>query len=132
MKAAKQHPLHTGKRKTSICRAQIFPGDGKFLVNERTLENYFGREVFRFIVRQPLEVTGTNGQFDVTATLHGGGLSGQASALKHAIAKGLLQLNPDYRKPLKAAGLLTRDSRIVERKKYGRHKARRGNQWTKR
>ena len=124
--------IATGKRKTAISRVLMKPGSGQILINDRALENYFGREVFRYIIQQPFEVTNTVGQFDVTANITGGGLSGQASALRHSITRSLLALNPDYRKPLKMAGLITRDAREVERKKYGRHKARRGNQWTKR
>lgn len=124
--------ISTGKRKTAIARIQILPGEGKIVINQRPIENYFGRKTLHYVIQQPFEATGTVGKFDVTANLQGGGPSGQAGSLRHAISKGLLAMNADYRKPLKTAGLLTRDSRIVESKKYGRHKARRGNQWTKR
>ncbi|MBI1910146.1 MAG: 30S ribosomal protein S9 [Deltaproteobacteria bacterium] len=124
--------IYTGKRKTSIARIQMAPGEGRIVVNEKPVEKYFGRQTLQMIIRQPLEATGTTGKFDVTANIYGGGPSGQATSLRHAISKGLLAMNADHRKPLKTAGLLTRDARIVERKKYGRHKARRGNQWTKR
>ena len=123
--------MATGKRKTAITRVRLSPGNGSIVINDRPVENYFGREVLRFLLQQPFEATGTTGKYDVSANIHGGGLSGQAGSLRHAIARSLLQANPEYRKPLKSAGLLTRDARIVERKKYGRHKARRGNQWTK-
>ncbi len=121
-----------GKRKTSIARIFLTPGEGKILVNERDFPEYFGREALRFIVQQPFEVTNTVGKFNVEANLFGGGPAGQADALKCAIAKALLQVSPDHRKPLKVAGLLTRDDRIVERKKYGRHGARKRPQYSKR
>jgi len=121
-----------GKRKTAIARINLNPGDGKILVNEREFPVYFGRETLRAVVQQPLEITGTVEKFDITANIVGGGPAGQAAALKHAIAKALLQVNAEYRKPLKNAGLLTRDSRIVERKKYGRHGARKRPQYSKR
>lgn len=124
--------LAIGKRKTSIARILLHPGEGKFLVNGRDLSNYFGREILRFIVHQPFDVTGTSGKFDLQASIRGGGSTGQAEALKYAIAKALLAVNTDYRKPLRKAGLLTRDARIVERKKYGRRGARRRPQYSKR
>jgi small subunit ribosomal protein S9 len=123
----------TGKRKNSVARVIISPGDGKFEVNGReTLEAYFGRATSRMVVLQPFEVTGNIGKFDVEATLTGGGLSGQAGALRHSISRALLSMNPDYRKPLRKAGFLTRDARIKERKKYGLHKARKRPQYSKR
>jgi len=121
-----------GKRKTAIARVSINPGSGKILVNEKDFPEYFGREALRFVVQQPFDVTNTSGKYDVIASIFGGGPAGQADALKYAIAKGLLKSNPDYRKSLKVAGLLTRDSRIVERKKYGRRGARRRSQYSKR
>jgi small subunit ribosomal protein S9 len=121
-----------GKRKTAIARVLVLPGSGKIVVNEKEFPVYFGREALRFIVQQPFDVTGTAGQFDVTAQIVGGGPAGQADALKYAIAKGLLKSNAEFRKPLKVAGLLTRDARIVERKKYGRRGARRRSQYSKR
>lgn len=121
-----------GKRKTSIARIWLFPGAGKIAVNGRELPEYFGRETLRFIIHQPFEITGTSGKFDIEANLAGGGPTGQAEALKYAIAKALLGINTDYRKPLRKAGLLTRDARIVERKKYGRRGARRRPQYSKR
>jgi small subunit ribosomal protein S9 len=121
-----------GKRKTAIARVSVVPGSGKILVNEKDFPEYFGREALRFIVQQPFDVTGTVGKYDVTAMIVGGGPAGQADALKYAIAKGLLKVNAELRKPLKVAGLLTRDARIVERKKYGRRGARRRSQYSKR
>jgi small subunit ribosomal protein S9 len=123
----------TGKRKTSVARVHLTPGSGKFVINEREgLENYFGRPTLRMIITQPFETTGNIGKFDVVAALDGGGLSGQAGALRHGISRALLELNPDYRKPLRKGGFLTRDSRKKERKKYGRRGARRSTQYSKR
>jgi len=123
----------TGKRKTSVARVHLVPGSGKFNINEREgLESYFGRPTLRMIALQPFETTGNVGKFDVIATIHGGGLSGQAGALRHSISRALLALNPDYRKPLRKGGFLTRDSRKKERKKYGRRGARRSTQYSKR
>lgn len=123
----------TGRRKTSAARVIITPGTGKFLINDRDgLENYFGRATLRMIILQPFETTGNTGKFDVVATLDGGGLSGQAGALRHGISRALLALNADYRKPLRKGDFLTRDSRRKERKKYGHHGARRRPQYSKR
>lgn len=121
-----------GKRKTSIARIWLSTGEGAITVNGREMPNYFGRETLRMIIHQPFDVTGTAGKFAVTANVEGGGPSGQADALKYAISKALLAVNTDYRKPLRKAGLLTRDSRIVERKKYGHHGARKRPQYSKR
>ena len=121
-----------GKRKCSIARIFLFPGEGKILINQREFPNYFGRESLRYIVLQPFEVTGTTGKYNVDVNLFGGGPAGQADALKHGIAKALVGLNPTFRKALRNAGLLTRDARIVERKKYGRRGARRRSQYSKR
>lgn len=121
-----------GKRKTSIARVYVKPGEGKITVNEKDFPTYFGREALRFIVAQPFETTKTTGQYDVLANIAGGGPAGQADALKCAIAKALLKQNEEFRKPLRAAGLLTRDARIVERKKYGRRGARKRPQYSKR
>jgi small subunit ribosomal protein S9 len=111
----------------------ISPGDGKFTLNEREgLESYFGRATSRMVVLQPFEVTGNLNKFDVVASLHGGGLSGQAGALRHGLSRALLSMNPDYRKPLRKAGFLTRDARVKERKKYGLRKARKATQYSKR
>lgn len=129
---AKKHFYGTGKRKTSIARVYLEPGEGKITINEREEENYFGREGLRHIIRQPFDVTGTLGQFNVRVNIYGGGTASQADALKYGIAKALLAVNPDYRKPLKNAGFLSRDARIVERKHYGHRGARRSPQYSKR
>ena len=121
-----------GKRKSAIARILLTPGEGKLLVNERDFPVYFGRESLRYVIGQPFEATGTAGKYDVVANIMGGGPAGQADALKSAIAKALLAMNPDFRKPLRSHGLLTRDDRIVERKKYGRRGARRRPQYSKR
>jgi small subunit ribosomal protein S9 len=132
-KAAASKKIQTiGKRKTSIARIFLKPGQGTIQVNDRAFGDYFGREAHRYLVMQPLDITATVGQYDVEASIFGGGPAGQADALKYAIAKSLLRMNPDFRKPLKNAGLLTRDSRIVERKKYGRRGARKRSQYSKR
>lgn len=130
-KAPKRFPA-IGKRKTAIAQIFLQSGPGKILVNEREFPNYFGREAHRFIAMRSFEVTGTIGKFDVVAKITGGGPSGQADAFKSATAKALLATNPEFRKPLRTAGLLTRDARIVERKKYGRRGARRRPQYSKR
>lgn len=122
----------TGKRKDAIARVWIKPGTGKVEVNGRTQEVYFARPTLQMILNQPFEVAERVGQFDVYATVSGGGLSGQAGAVKHGISKALTYYEPALRKVLKAAGFLTRDSRVVERKKYGKRKARRSFQFSKR
>jgi small subunit ribosomal protein S9 len=122
----------TGRRKTSIARVRLALGTGQFNINGRTLEEYFPRETLRTLINQPFEVLGVAGRYDVQATLVGGGVAGQAGALRHGIARALQTLDPAQRPPLKRAGLLTRDSREVERKKYGRHKARKRPQYSKR
>jgi small subunit ribosomal protein S9 len=122
----------TGKRKTAVARVRLCPGAGKVVVNDRSLEDYFGRPTSRMIVHQPLELTGSTGQFDVVANVSGGGISAQASAIRHGITRALMLANPDHRGPLKKAGYVTRDPRQVERKKYGRHKARKRPQYSKR
>ncbi len=122
----------TGKRKDAVARVWIRPGSGKVTVNGREMNSYFARPVLQMILRQPFQVAGVEDQFDVTATVKGGGLSGQAGAVKHGISKALQLYDPALRAPLKAAGFLTRDSRVVERKKYGKRKARRSFQFSKR
>lgn len=122
----------TGKRKTSIARVWLEPGEGKFVVNERALREYFGRETCEMVILQPLDVTGTRNQFDVKVNVHGGGISGQSVAIRHGISKALLQYNQDFKDALKKAGFITRDSRVKERKKYGRRGARRRPQFSKR
>jgi len=122
----------TGKRKDAVARVWIKPGSGKVTVNGREMDKYFARPVLQMILRQPFQVAGVEGEFDVQATVKGGGLSGQAGAVKHGISKALQLYEPSLRAPLKAAGFLTRDSRVVERKKYGKRKARRSFQFSKR
>lgn len=122
----------TGKRKNAVARVWLKPGTGKIVVNGRSLENYFGRETSRMVIMQPFEVTQTAGRFDAFVTVAGGGLSGQAGAVKHGISKALLEVDSTHRPPLKSAGFLTRDSRIKERKKYGRRGARASFQFSKR
>lgn len=122
----------TGKRKDAVARVWVKPGSGRIVVNGRDQEVYFARPVLRLILAQPFEVTGVVGEFDVMCTVKGGGLSGQAGAVKHGISKALQLYEPALRAPLKAAGFLTRDSRVVERKKYGKRKARRSFQFSKR
>ncbi len=122
----------TGKRKDAVARVWIKPGPGKITVNGRQLETYFARPVLRMLINQPFAVTEREGQYDVTCTVKGGGLSGQAGAVKHGISKALMFYEPDLRGALKKEGFLTRDSRVVERKKYGRRKARRSFQFSKR
>ncbi|MBE0502536.1 MAG: 30S ribosomal protein S9 [Desulfuromonadales bacterium] len=129
---AEQKFYATGKRKTSIARVWIKPGTGAIIVNTRPVEEYFGRETSQMVVRQPLELTDNIGKFDVVATVLGGGPSGQAGAVKHGITKALLEVNPELRAVLKKAGFITRDSRIKERKKYGKAAARRSFQFSKR
>ena len=122
----------TGKRKDAVARVWIKPGSGKVTVNGKEMPVYFARPVLQMVLRQPFEVAGVEGQFDVMATVKGGGLSGQAGAVKHGISKALQLYDPALRGALKAAGFLTRDSRVVERKKYGKRKARRSFQFSKR
>jgi small subunit ribosomal protein S9 len=122
----------TGKRKTAVARVWLEPGEGRFVINEKALQEYFGRETSQLIPLQPFELTGLKNQFDVKATISGGGVSSQAEALRHGISRALLQYNPDLKDVLKKAGFLTRDSRVKERKKYGRRGARRRPQYSKR
>jgi len=122
----------TGKRKDAVARVWIKPGSGKITVNGRDQETYFARPTLRLVVNQPFQVSGRENQYDVIATVKGGGLSGQAGAVKHGISKAIQLAEPELRASLKAAGFLTRDSRVVERKKYGKAKARRSFQFSKR
>jgi small subunit ribosomal protein S9 len=122
----------TGKRKTSIARVWLEPGEGKFVINERALKDYFGRETSEMVILQPFDITGTRNQFDVKINVQGGGIAGQTEAIRHGISKALLLFNQDFKEALKRAGFLTRDSRIKERKKYGRRGARRRPQYSKR
>ncbi|WP_294534417.1 30S ribosomal protein S9 [uncultured Rhodoblastus sp.] len=122
----------TGKRKNAVARVWIKPGPGKVTVNGRELEVYFARPVLRMILQQPLGIANRADQYDITVTVAGGGLSGQAGAVRHGLSKALTYYEPALRGPLKKAGFLTRDSRVVERKKYGKRKARRSFQFSKR
>ncbi len=122
----------TGRRKTSVARVFLRVGKGVIAINHRSLIEYFGRETARMIVMQPFELTQTTGNYDIDVNVNGGGSSGQAGAIRHGITRALMVLNPDFRSPLKKAGFVTRDPRAVERKKYGRHKARKRPQYSKR
>jgi small subunit ribosomal protein S9 len=122
----------TGKRKNAVARVWIKPGSGKVVINTRVVETYFARPVLRMMIQQPIVATNRSGQYDVTCTVSGGGLSGQAGAVRHGISKALTYFEPDLRGALKRGGFLTRDSRVVERKKYGKAKARRSFQFSKR
>lgn len=122
----------TGRRKTAVARIRLLPGSGSIVVNQRGLNEYFGRPTSRMIVQQPLELTATAANYDVTANVCGGGIAAQASAIRHGISRALVAANPDHRPVLKKGGYLTRDPRKVERKKYGRHKARKRPQYSKR
>ncbi len=129
---ADQKYYATGKRKTSIARVWMTPGSGNIVINKRPLDVFFGRETSKMVVRQPLELTDNMGKFDISVNVVGGGISGQAGAIKHGITKALLEADPELRAVLKKAGFVTRDSRIKERKKYGRAAARRSFQFSKR
>ena len=122
----------TGKRKTSIARVRLCPGAGDITVNDRKVEAYFPRPTLQMAVNRPFVVTGTTGKFDIIANVNGGGVAGQAGAVRHGISRALIAMNPDLRKPLKTDGLLTRDAREKERRKVGRRKARRRPQYSKR
>jgi small subunit ribosomal protein S9 len=122
----------TGKRKNAVARVWIKPGSGKIVVNTKVVEQFFARPVLRMMIQQPLVATNRNGQYDVICTVSGGGLSGQAGAVRHGLSKALTYFEPELRGALKKGGFLTRDSRVVERKKYGRAKARRSFQFSKR
>ncbi|MDO4302142.1 MAG: 30S ribosomal protein S9 [Clostridia bacterium] len=122
----------TGRRKSSVARVYLVPGTGKITINKKDIEEYFGLDTLKLIVRQPLETTGTNGKFDVIVNVQGGGTTGQAGAIRHGISRALLEADEDFRVPLKKAGFLTRDPRMKERKKYGLKAARRAPQFSKR
>ena len=122
----------TGRRKSSVARVRILPGTGAITINGRDIDDYFGLETLKLIVRQPLEATETLGKFDLIVKVGGGGVSGQAGAIRHGLYRALLQVSPEYRPVLKAAGFLTRDPRMKERKKYGLKAARRAPQFSKR
>ncbi len=122
----------TGRRKSSVARVYLIPGKGNITVNKRTIDDYFGLETLKVIVRQPLTLTDTTTKYDVLVTVHGGGYTGQAGAVRHGIARALLQVDAEYRPALKKEGYLTRDPRMKERKKYGLKAARRAPQFSKR
>ena len=122
----------TGRRKKSVARVYLMPGTGKITINKRDIDEYLGLETLKVIVRQPLAATDTVDKFDILVNVRGGGFTGQAGAIRHGIARALLQADPDYRPTLKAAGFLTRDPRMKERKKYGLKAARRAPQFSKR
>jgi small subunit ribosomal protein S9 len=131
MPAATPH-YGTGRRKTATARVRLKPGSGLITVNERALDEFFGRETGRMIVRQPLEVVQLLTKFDITVQVSGGGITGQAGAIRHGITRALMEYDETLRRPLRTAGFVTRDAREVERKKVGRRKARRGPQYSKR
>ena len=124
--------IGTGRRKSSVARVYMTPGTGKIIVNDKTLEDYLPEEILRMVVKSPLVETGTEGQYDININVYGGGLTGQAGAMRHGIARALLEVGEDFRPVLKKAGFLTRDSRGKERKKYGLRGARRRPQYSKR
>jgi small subunit ribosomal protein S9 len=122
----------TGRRKSSVARVYLFPGTGNITVNKRDIDSYFGMETLKLIIRQPLEITGSTGKFDIKVNVFGGGFTGQAGAIRHGISRALLLADTDFRPVLKKAGFLTRDPRMKERKKYGLKGARRAPQFSKR
>ncbi|MBN1883309.1 MAG: 30S ribosomal protein S9 [Deltaproteobacteria bacterium] len=122
----------TGKRKSAVARVFMTPGNGEISINKKDIDTYFGRETAKMILRQPLELTNTMGKYNISVNVIGGGISGQAGAIKHGISKALLEVDPNFRAVLKKAGFLTRDSRVKERKKYGQRGARARFQFSKR
>ena len=122
----------TGRRKHSVARVRVYNGTGKITINGRDIDDYFGLETLKLIVRQPMALTETHGKFDIVCTVAGGGVTGQAGAIRHGLSRALLLFNPELRATLKSAGLLTRDPRMKERKKYGLKAARRAPQFSKR
>ncbi|MBQ1244453.1 MAG: 30S ribosomal protein S9 [Clostridia bacterium] len=130
--SAKPYFYGTGRRKKSVARVRIYPGTGAITVSGKSVDEYFGLETLKLIMNQPFEVTETVGKFDIVANVRGGGLSGQAGAIRHGLARALLQADETYKKALKSAGFLTRDPRMKERKKYGLKAARRAPQFSKR
>jgi small subunit ribosomal protein S9 len=129
---ATQNHYGTGRRKTATARVYLKPGTGQITVNDRSLDEFFGRETGRMIVRQPLEAVKLQARFDIAVTVNGGGTTGQAGAIRHGITRALIEYDESLRKTLRDAGFVTRDAREVERKKVGRRKARRGTQYSKR
>ena len=129
---ATQYYYGTGRRKSSVARVYLKPGNGNIVINKKDIDSYFGMETLKMIVRQPFAVTETEGKFDVMVNVHGGGYTGQAGAIRHGISRALLEADGEFRSSLKRAGLLTRDPRMKERKKYGLKAARRAPQFRKR
>ncbi|WP_297435230.1 30S ribosomal protein S9 [uncultured Clostridium sp.] len=129
---AKVQYMGTGRRKTSVARVRLVPGEGNVTINKRDIQTYFGLETLRMIVNQPLVLTETKDKYDVLVNVHGGGTTGQAGAIRHGITRALLKADENLRAELKKAGFVTRDSRMVERKKYGKKKARKSSQFSKR
>ena len=132
MYETKQYFYGTGRRKDSVARVRVYTGTGKITINDRDIDNYFGLETLKLIVRSPLVLLGLEGKYDVVVRVSGGGVSGQAGAIRHGLSRALLQFNPELRSTLKKAGFLTRDPRMKERKKYGLKAARRAPQFSKR
>ena len=130
--SAKPYFYGTGRRKSSVARVRLYPGSGKITINNRDVDEYFGLETLKLIINQPFGVTGTAGKYDIVANVNGGGISGQAGAIRHGVARALLLADETYRPLLKKAGFLTRDPRMKERKKYGLKAARRAPQFSKR
>ncbi|MBQ3178271.1 MAG: 30S ribosomal protein S9 [Clostridia bacterium] len=130
--SAKPYFYGTGRRKSSIARVRLYPGSGKITINGRDVEDYFGLETLKLVINQPFGVTETVGKYDIVANVTGGGISGQAGAIRHGVARALLLADDTFRAPLKKEGLLTRDPRMKERKKYGLKAARRASQFSKR
>ena len=130
--SAKPYFYGTGRRKSSVARVRLYPGSGRITINNRDVDDYFGLETLKLIINQPFGVTNTAGKYDIVANVNGGGISGQAGAIRHGVARALLLADESYRPILKKAGLLTRDPRMKERKKYGLKAARRASQFSKR
>ncbi len=130
--SAKPYFYGTGRRKSSIARVRLYPGSGKITINGRDIDDYFGLETLKLVINQPFGVTNTVGKFDIVANVKGGGISGQAGAIRHGVSRALLLADDSYRTLLKKAGFLTRDPRMKERKKYGLKAARRASQFSKR
>ena len=128
----KQYHYGTGRRKTSVARVRLYQGTGKVTINDRDIDDYFGLDTLKYIVRQPLTLTGTDEKFDIVCRVSGGGVTGQAGAIRHGIARALVKANEEYKPAIKKAGYLTRDPRMKERKKYGLKAARRAPQFSKR
>ncbi len=130
--SAKPYFYGTGRRKSSVARVRLYPGSGKITINNRDVDDYFGLETLKLIINQPFGITNTAGKYDIVANVNGGGISGQAGAIRHGVARALLLADETYRPLLKKAGFLTRDPRMKERKKYGLKAARRASQFSKR